>query len=113
MARFSLFLQLLVERKFGWNADYAIEKFLPLLSRWHLLHDERGDILKLDHIVKKRTLRSILSYEVKWKDFDQPTVEPVSYLKIKYDDFIIDFEEKKKSKSKKGILKFLFLNLWR
>lgn len=88
--------QILVARKLAWTTDYAIEKFLPLLSRWHLLHDENGEILHLDKIVKKRTLRGVLSYEVKWTDFDQNTVEPMSYLKLKYGKEINEFEAAKK-----------------
>lgn len=87
-----------------------MEKFLPLFSRWHLLHDNIGNKLKIDHIVKKRILRGVPSYEVKWKDFDHCTVEPMSYLKLKYQNIIDNYEISKQVKTKKGIIN-LFINL--
>lgn len=91
--------------------DYAIEKFLPLLSRWHLLHDDTGNQLNLEYIVKKRNIRSVLSYEVKWKDFDRNTIEPMSYLKRKYQSAIDDFEAAKQNKTKKGKFKLMKIRL--
>lgn len=87
---------MLVGRKLAWTADYAIDKFLPLMSRWHLLHDEIGSVLSLDCIVKKRTLRGVPSYEVRWATFGQNTIEPMSYLKLKYEKEIDEFEAAKK-----------------
>ena len=90
---------MLVERKLSWPTDYAFEKFLPLLSRWHLLYDEFNTVLDLDCIIKKRKLRGVLSYEVKWKTFNHHTIEPMSYLKLKYQREMDEFEAaKKKSK---------------
>lgn len=96
---------MLVERKLGWNANYALEKFLPIYARWHLLHDNiTNPIIQFDGIVKKRNLKGVSSYEVKWKDFDSVTVEPISLLRTRYDTQIQQFERNKlatkKTKSK-------------
>lgn len=79
---------------------------MPLLSRWHIIHDETEKVLDLEYIVKKRNLRSILSYEVKWKDFDQITIEPASLLKLKYAKAVDTFENAKLSKLKKSNVVF-------
>lgn len=74
---------------------------MPLLSRWHLLHSDDDPSLELERIVKRRKLKCILSYEVKWADFDSTTIEPASILKLKHQTAIDAFENSK-LKPKKG-----------
>ena len=106
--------QMLAAQKLAWTTDYAVEKFLPLLSRWHLLHDQSGSTLNLECIIKKRILRGVPSYEVKWTDFDHTTVEPMSYLKLKYSKELCEFGATRTAKKGRlfllhdGILVFSF-----
>lgn len=90
------------ERHLGWNTNYSLEKCLPLLSRWHLIHDNCADSgsIQLERVIKRRNLRNVPSYEVKWKDFDTATVEPASILKLKYEDLVKSYEHVKKQSGK-------------
>lgn len=78
-----------------------MEKILPLLSRWHLTNNMNDEILELEMIVKKRKLRNVHSYEVKWKDFLHVTIEPLCLLRLKYHSMIEKFEQSKTEGRKK------------
>ncbi|XP_065220983.1 flap endonuclease GEN [Planococcus citri] len=99
---------MLTERLLGWNTNYSLEKCVPLLSRWHLLYDNSSKeniagSIQLERVVKKRTLRNVPSYEVKWKDFETTTIEPYCIFRVKYENAVQDYEstKKKTNKSKK------------
>nr|CAD7455555.1 unnamed protein product [Timema tahoe] len=109
-------------RLLSWTEDYALDKFLPLLTRWHLIHaaktsDHRRLVSAL-RIVRKRVQRGVACLEVVWEDVggwlssvvterkgDEVvlvTVEPRELLERAYPHLIEDFEREKQAKSKKG-----------
>lgn len=92
------FVQFLTERKLGWTADYSTEKFLPVLTRWYLKNGSNDSkVVELECVIKKRILRNVPSYEVKWRDFNPTTVEPMCILKLKFHHDIELFERTKAS----------------
>nr|CAD7258171.1 unnamed protein product [Timema shepardi] len=109
-------------RLLSWPEDYALHKFLPLLTRWHLLHaantsDPRRLVSALS-IVRKCVQRGVACLEVVWEDVggwlsdvaverkgDEAvlvTVEPRELLARAYPCLIEDFEREKQAKTKKG-----------
>lgn len=79
-----------------WEEIYCFQKFLPLLTRWQLIHygnssqkrPLRGNVWP-DFIKKKRAPKGVASYEIVWKDdqkcFDGliPTSQMETYLSLK------------------------------
>ncbi|XP_048506063.1 flap endonuclease GEN [Athalia rosae] len=75
-----------MEKKVCWEPDYSFEKFLPLMTRWQLLHlpeialRENISFLKYsndlplttllfpERIKKVRNVKSVASYEIVWTD---------------------------------------------
>lgn len=60
----------LMTQKLDWSERYCVEKFLPLLTKWHLQDHVRNRTLKATAIKKKRNPRGVPSYEVIWSDID-------------------------------------------
>ncbi|XP_052737343.1 flap endonuclease GEN [Bicyclus anynana] len=56
--------------KLDWSEKYCVEKFLPLLTKWHLQENVPNRTLKPIEIKKKRNPRGVPSFEVLWKDID-------------------------------------------
>ncbi|KAF5280105.1 hypothetical protein FQA39_LY18139 [Lamprigera yunnana] len=50
-----------------WEYVYAFEKFLPILTRWQIVHDVKGGVTP-SHIKKVRNVRGVPSYEILWRD---------------------------------------------
>nr|CAD7423931.1 unnamed protein product [Timema monikensis] len=109
-------------RLLSWTEDYALDKFLPLLTRWHLLHaaktSNHHQLVSALSIVRKRVQRGVACLEVVWDDVggwlsnvalerkgDEVmlvTVEPRELLERAYPCLIEDFERGKQAKSIKG-----------
>uniref|UniRef100_A0A2A4JQE6 XPG-I domain-containing protein n=1 Tax=Heliothis virescens TaxID=7102 RepID=A0A2A4JQE6_HELVI len=60
----------LMTNKLDWSERYCVEKFLPLLTKWHFQDNVPCRTLKALHIKKKRNPRGVPSYEVVWTDTD-------------------------------------------
>ncbi|CAK1599913.1 unnamed protein product [Parnassius mnemosyne] len=58
----------LMSRKLDWSERYCVEKFLPILTKWHLQNDVPNRKIRPKAIKKKRNPRGIPSYEVIWHD---------------------------------------------
>lgn len=88
--------------KLCWEKKYAITKFLPLLTRWHLMHDDlvQANILMIE-IVKKRVNRGIECYEIKWNNYDITTNEPQVAVNIRYPKEVSTYENAHKKLTKK------------
>ncbi|XP_047115106.1 flap endonuclease GEN [Schistocerca piceifrons] len=112
-----------------WSECYAIEKFMPLVTRWHLVHLSEGKIKKIEAtkgflkispkiITKKRIVKGICSYEILWNDEEGfmntiemddgitidkllTTVEPQHLVQTAYPEVVQEFLAEKE-KSKKG-----------
>lgn len=80
--------------KLCWEKEYAINKFLPLLTRWHLIHDDllQANIL-MTKIIKKRVNKRIKSYEVKWNNYDITTNEPKVAVQMRYPKEVTIYED--------------------
>ncbi|VVC30028.1 Hypothetical protein CINCED_3A001523 [Cinara cedri] len=80
--------------KLCWEKQYAINKFLPLLTRWHLMHDDnlQANIL-LNKIIKKRVHKGIKSYEIKWNNYDLTTIEPLAAVQLRYSKEVLIYED--------------------
>lgn len=100
-------LKAFAERYLAWEDDYIQSKFMPLVTRWHLLHDGGFNGLTLEEIVKRRSLRSVSSYELLWQhdSFGKvTTVEPAHLVAQVYPELHEAFV-KSKEKPKKGTYK--------
>lgn len=88
-----------------WKEEYAIEKFLPLLSRWHLMYDNnlQANILMTD-ILKKRVNKGIKCYEIRWNNYETTTTEPQTAVQLRYPIKVSVYEEKCSNKIKKSNL---------
>ncbi|XP_028159511.1 flap endonuclease GEN isoform X2 [Ostrinia furnacalis] len=60
----------LMSNKLEWSEKYCVEKFLPLLTKWHLQENVPRRTIKPMVIKKKRHPRGVPSYEVIWEDID-------------------------------------------
>ncbi|XP_072935926.1 flap endonuclease GEN [Epargyreus clarus] len=60
----------IMTNKLDWSERYCVEKFLPLLTKWHLQDHVPCRTLKPLSIKKKRNPRGIPSYDVVWGDID-------------------------------------------
>ncbi|XP_050673318.1 flap endonuclease GEN isoform X1 [Leptidea sinapis] len=54
--------------KLDWTERYCVEKFLPVLTKWHLQDDVPRRTIRPEKIIKKRNPRGVPSYEVVWTD---------------------------------------------
>ncbi|KAF9415226.1 hypothetical protein HW555_007102, partial [Spodoptera exigua] len=108
----------LMTSKLDWSERYCVEKFLPLLTKWHLQDDVPGRSLKPILIKKKRNPRGVPSFEVVWSDIsgqydglipdDQfeegedpsivwTTTERQDLMRKYYSDLVEGYEEKPKN----------------
>ncbi|XP_050525670.1 flap endonuclease GEN-like isoform X1 [Daktulosphaira vitifoliae] len=80
--------------KLCWDEDYAIGKFLPLLTRWHLLNDDNNQSgVIISEIIKKRINKGISCFEIKWKNYELTTIEPQEVVKIRYPNEVLAYVE--------------------
>ena len=100
-------------KKMAWTEEYAIEKILPLITRWQVKNPE-SKIVKADKILKTRTVSGTASFSVQWQwMIEKPdlapetfeTIEPTLYLKDLCPDLIEQFEASKKKPKKKAAKK--------
>merc|ERR1712071_265054 len=70
-------------KKLKWEASYAAEKILPMLSRWVLIHAQscrpEKPLIVPVHLPKKRVKRGCPCYQVQWKFVDQVEHFPVEF----------------------------------
>ncbi|XP_025200193.1 flap endonuclease GEN isoform X2 [Melanaphis sacchari] len=88
--------------KLCWEREYAINKFLPLLTRWHLMYDDKfqANIL-MTEIIKKRVNKGIKCYEIKWNNYEITTIEPQKAVQRRYLNEVSIFEDMHTTSSKK------------
>ncbi|CAH2099821.1 unnamed protein product [Euphydryas editha] len=60
----------IMSKKLDWSERYCVEKFLPLLTKWHLQDSVPCRTIRPIEIKKKRNPRGVPSYEVLWADID-------------------------------------------
>ncbi|KAJ2946344.1 hypothetical protein O0L34_g12381 [Tuta absoluta] len=60
----------IMRHKLDWSERYCVEKFLPILTKYHLQDDVPNRTLKPTYINKKRNPRGVPSFEVVWSDID-------------------------------------------
>ncbi|XP_045529784.1 flap endonuclease GEN isoform X1 [Pieris brassicae] len=58
----------IMSKKLDWTERYCVEKFLPLLTKWHLQTCVPCKTIQPVEIKKKRNPRGVPSYEVVWSD---------------------------------------------
>ncbi|KPI93394.1 Flap endonuclease GEN [Papilio xuthus] len=56
--------------KLDWTERYCVEKFLPILTKWHLQDTVICRKIKPKEIKKKRNPKGVPSYEVVWDDIN-------------------------------------------
>ncbi len=104
----------LAVKKLAWTEEYAIEKILPVLSKWEVSSRSETEpkTLTVIRIIKKKTVSGTPCYAVEWSKADDnvsnvlpstfETVEPALYLNSYCPDLVEAFEaEKAKGKPKK------------
>ncbi|XP_041973794.1 flap endonuclease GEN isoform X2 [Aricia agestis] len=60
----------IMSHKLDWPEKYCVEKFLPLLTKWHLQDHVPVKTIKPIAIKKKRNPKGVPSFEVQWEDID-------------------------------------------
>lgn len=100
----------LAVKKLAWTEEYALEKILPLLSRWHVQNKSNyQSVIRPREILKQRTISGTASFVVLWEWIDSrptlapekfETTEPTVYLEKFCPAVIETFLEAKKSKTK-------------
>ncbi|CAH2237461.1 jg12794 [Pararge aegeria aegeria] len=60
----------IMTHKLDWTEKYCVEKFLPLLTKWHLQEKIPNRSLQPIEIKKKRNPKGVPSFEVLWKDIN-------------------------------------------
>jgi len=97
--------------KLSWTQEYALEKALPIISRWQVNNPETRLINPIK-ILKKRTIQGNLAFVVEWMwCIDKPnlapeqfqTCEPAIFLANICQDLLDEFEESKKKKPPKKV----------
>ncbi|CAH1395881.1 unnamed protein product [Nezara viridula] len=88
-------------KKLNWEEDYAIQKFVPLLARWHLLNPSIESDLKITSIIGVPVGKNSFCYRVRWNMYDLVTIEPKTLVSKAYQELIEEFEASKKSKKTK------------
>ncbi|XP_060873561.1 flap endonuclease GEN [Metopolophium dirhodum] len=88
--------------KLCWEREYAIDKFLPLLTRWHLMYDDKfqANIL-MTEIVKKRVNKGIKCYEIKWNNYEITSIEPQTAVQRRYPNEVSIYEDMHSTSSRK------------
>ena len=95
--------------KLSWTQEYALEKALPIISRWQVNNPETR-LINPVKILKKRTIQGNLAFVVEWMwCIDKPnlapeqfqTCEPAIFLANICQDLLDEFEESKKKKPAK------------
>lgn len=80
--------------KLSWKKEYAIDKFLPLLTRWHLMYDDKLLAnISMSSIVKKRVNKGIKCYEIKWNNYELVTIEPQIAVQKRYPKEASSYED--------------------
>lgn len=89
----------LATKKLKWEIGYAVEKILPMLSRWVIIHTSKcrePPLIVPVGLLKKRIKRGCPSYEVQWKfvkelqDFPSEfqTLEPLFLIEREFPGLI-------------------------
>ncbi|XP_061711744.1 flap endonuclease GEN isoform X2 [Cydia pomonella] len=60
----------LMGSKLDWPEKYSVQKFLPLLTKWHFQDNVSHKTIQPVEIKKKRNPKGVPSYEVQWTDID-------------------------------------------
>ncbi|XP_048005575.1 flap endonuclease GEN [Leguminivora glycinivorella] len=60
----------LMSSKLDWSEKYSVQKFLPLLTKWHFQDNVAHKTIQPVKIKKKRNPKGVPSYEVQWADID-------------------------------------------
>ncbi|CAH2068716.1 unnamed protein product, partial [Iphiclides podalirius] len=60
----------LMSSKLDWSERYCVEKFLPILTKWHLRENVACRKIAPKAIKKKRNPKGVPSYEVLWEDMN-------------------------------------------
>lgn len=85
-----------------WEKEYAVDKFLPLLTRWHLIYDDEHQTnILISKIIKKRVNKGIKCYEVKWNNYEMTTIEPQRAVQIRYPKEVSAYENMQSKSSNK------------
>ncbi|XP_039287665.1 flap endonuclease GEN isoform X2 [Nilaparvata lugens] len=100
----------LADLKLTWEHDYSIEKFLPLLTRWHLKNASIPSPIQCNSIVKKRVVRGMNCFEVRWtadfmtdfEDVQLVTVEPQDLIGNAYKNLYDEYYASKFKPKKDG-----------
>jgi hypothetical protein len=100
-----------------------MEKFIPLVTRWQLHNLQNATVtshqaalpFRPSTIIKKRVLKGVKSFEVKWEDnhgylskFEYVeeellvTVEPQEMFRSAYPDVVEEYIKEKEQKPRKG-----------
>lgn len=97
-------------KKMAWTDEYALEKILPLISRWQVKKKSSAQVLKALKIVKQRTVHGTPSFTIlwEWNEDTKPslapetfeTCEPTLYLQDFCPRLIDEFEANKKKPKK-------------
>ncbi|RZF32307.1 hypothetical protein LSTR_LSTR001771 [Laodelphax striatellus] len=78
----------LADIKLAWEHDYSIEKFLPLLTRWHLKNASIPSPIQCNSIVKKRVVKGMNCFEVRWTADFMTDIEGVDLVTVEPQDLI-------------------------
>ncbi|KAH8278244.1 hypothetical protein KR044_006951 [Drosophila immigrans] len=59
-----------IGHKLQWPEIYCVQKFFPILTRWHVQQQthHKSCFLRPKHIIKKRIVKGVPSLEVEWED---------------------------------------------
>ena len=97
--------------KLGWTEEYAIEKIIPVLTRWQIAcpHDSAPPLLEVVKVVKKRVVAGVPSLALEWRPLSEDLVrllppsiestEPHVLVQRHAPKMTADFEESKKKKT--------------
>ena len=106
----------ILEKKCAWTTAYALEKMIPLLTRWQLEHLSSGgvkEVLRPLQIVKRRIVARVSSLLIKWTVFSSraeeesalpasfESCEPAELVRNAYPDLVDDFVANENNKKKK------------
>lgn len=109
----------LAEKHLRWDECYSLEKFLPLVTRWLILHKSSSAKCPIfpEAILKTRVLKGVASYEVKWTDQEGLfetlvseegsniclTIEPRELFDKAFPELVADFKAKEDAKKKSKV----------